>query len=78
VALLANVACLVRIASHRQGGAHLRASWIFSTTDVLANQGVIVGGGLVAWTGSRLPALVIGTAVGLLVLAGAVRVLQLR
>ncbi len=78
VALAANAACLVLLAGHRQGGAHMKASWIFTSTDVLANVGVIVAGGLVAWTGSRLPDLVIGMAVGLVVLAGAVRILRLR
>ncbi len=38
----------------------------------------LVAGALVAWTGSRLPDLVIGTAVGVLVLGGAVRILRLR
>ncbi len=78
LALAANVSCLALIARHREGGAHMKASWIFSTNDVLANLGVIVAGVLVAWTGSRLPDLAIGTAVGLLVLAGAVRILRLR
>lgn len=78
LALLANVACMVLIARHRHGGAHMKASWIFSTNDVLANLGVMVAGGLVAWTGSRLPDLLIGTAVGLLVLAGAIRIFRLR
>ncbi len=78
LALAANVSCLVLISRHRHGGAHMKASWIFSTNDVLANVGVIVAGALVAWTGSRIPDLVIGAAVGLLVLAGAVRILRLR
>jgi Co/Zn/Cd efflux system component len=78
LALAANVSCLLLIARHRHGGAHMRASWIFSTNDVLANVGVIVAGALVAWTGSRLPDLVVGTAVGVLVLAGAARILRLR
>ncbi len=78
LALAANVSCLVLIFRHRHGGAHMKASWIFSTNDVLANLGVIVAGVLVAWTGSRIPDLVIGTAVGVLVLAGAVRILRLR
>ncbi len=78
LALAANVSCLVLISRHRHGGAHMKASWIFSTNDVLANIGVIVAGALVAWTGSRIPDLVTGTAVGLLVLAGAVRILRLR
>ncbi len=78
LALGVNVTCLWLIAKHRDGGAHMKASWIFSTNDVLANLGVIVAGALVAWTGSRLPDLVVGTAVGLLVLVGAVRILRLR
>jgi Co/Zn/Cd efflux system component len=78
LALAANVGCLLLIARHRHGGAHMKASWIFSTNDVLANLGVIVAGALVAWTGSRVPDLAIGTVVGLLVLAGAVRILRLR
>jgi hypothetical protein len=78
VALAANVSCLLLVARHRDGGAHMKASWIFSTNDVLANLGVIVAGALVAWTGSRVPDLAIGTAVALLVLVGAFRILRLR
>lgn len=77
MALAANVACLWLISRHRHGGAHMRASWIFSTNDVLANLGVIMAGALVAWTGSRYPDLVIGALVALLVLNGARRILRL-
>ena len=41
---LANLACVAILARHRGGGAHLRASWIFTTNDALANVGVIVAG----------------------------------
>lgn len=78
VALVANAACLWLVARHRDGGAHMRASVIFSTTDVLANLGVIVAGALVALTGSEVPDLVAGTAIALLVAAGARRILRLR
>jgi Co/Zn/Cd efflux system component len=78
LALAGNVACLLLLAGHRHGGAHMRASWIFSTNDVLANLGVIAAGTLVAATGSRLPDLVVGTLVAALVLLGAVRILRLR
>jgi len=78
LALAANVACMAMLAKHREGGAHMRASWIFSTNDVLANLGVILAGALVAWTGSNLPDLVIGTLIGLLVLNGARRILGLK
>ena len=78
VALVANVSCLLMIYGHREGGAHMKASWIFSANDVLANLGVIVAGVLVAWTGSAYPDLVIGTVVGLIVLNGARRILALK
>ena len=60
LALIANITCLAIISRHRTGGAHMRASWIFSTNDVIANIGVIVAGALVAWSGSALPDLIIG------------------
>ncbi|MCA9488435.1 MAG: cation transporter [Myxococcales bacterium] len=78
VALVANVACVALLARHREGGVHLKASWIFSTNDALANLGVILAGALVLATGSALPDLLVGAGVGLLVLSGAVRILRLR
>ncbi|MDC6695298.1 cation transporter, partial [Leclercia adecarboxylata] len=36
IALVANVSCLLMIYGHREGGAHMKASWIFSANDVLA------------------------------------------
>lgn len=77
LALLANASCMALIAKHRKGGVHMRASWIFSTNDVIANAGVIAAGALVAWTGSALPDLVVGTAIALVVLSGAVRILRI-
>ncbi|MCD8514443.1 MAG: cation transporter, partial [Burkholderiaceae bacterium] len=78
LALLANVTCLMLIARHRHGGAHMKASWIFSANDVLINAGVIVAGALVAWTGSHYPDLLIGTLIGVIVLNGARRILALK
>jgi cation diffusion facilitator family transporter len=77
VALVANVASVAILHRHREGGVHMKASWIFSTNDVIANLGVIAAGGLVAWSGSQIPDLVAGTAIGLLVMRGAVRILRL-
>lgn len=77
LALIANVACLALIAKHREGAVHMRASWIFSTNDVIANIGVIVAGLLVLWTQSALPDLVIGTVIASVVLTGALRILRL-
>lgn len=78
VALIANATCLVLVAQQRHAGAHMKASYIFSSNDVIANVGVIVAGGLVALTGSHYPDLIIGLLVGLVVMNGARRILQLR
>jgi cation transport ATPase len=78
VALIANISCLLLIAKHREGGAHMKASWIFSANDVIINLGVILAGLLVAWTGSNYPDLIIGGVVGGVVLIGAKRILALK
>jgi Co/Zn/Cd efflux system component len=76
IALVANVACLVLIARHRSGEVHMRASWIFSRNDVIANAGVIAGGVLVHFLGTALPDLVIGFVIVLVVLGGGVHILR--
>lgn len=78
LALAANVASLWLVARHRQRGVHMKATYICTANDVLANLGVIAAGALVAGTGSRLPDLVIGALVGAVVLQGALRILRLR
>ncbi|MDK6076269.1 cation transporter [Massilia varians] len=78
VALVANVTCLVLIAKKRDRGAHMKASYIFSANDVIANIGVIAAGALVTWTGSPYPDLIVGTVIGVIVLTGARRILKLK
>lgn len=78
LALAANIACLLLIYRHRHAGVHMRASYIFSANDVLANLGVIAAGLLVSWTSSPWPDWIIGALIGLLVLSGALRILRLR
>ena len=78
IALLANIVCLLLIFKSRNQGAHMKASWLFSVNDVLANAGVIIAGTLVALTGSQIPDLVIGVIIGFIVLNGARRILSLR
>lgn len=78
LALLANTYSLILIAKHRHYGAHMKASYIFSANDVIANLGVIIAGALVYWTGSAYPDLVIGFIIAVIVLLGAKRILQMR
>ncbi|HEX9640175.1 MAG TPA: cation transporter, partial [Candidatus Krumholzibacteria bacterium] len=76
VALIANVSCLVLIARHRKAGVHMRASWIFSTNDVIANLGVIVSGGLVLLLGTGIPDLIIGALISTIVVRGGIQILR--
>ena len=76
VALLANVVCLTLIAKHRTGEVHMRASWIFSKNDVIANACVISAGVLVFILDERWPDLVIGTLIVYVVLRGGISIVS--
>lgn len=76
VALIANVICLIIIRKQKSGEVHMRASWIFSANDVIANMGVILAGGMVYLFDTRWPDLVIGFIVSVIVLRGAVLILK--
>lgn len=78
LALAVNVTCLFLISKRKNDGVHMRASYIFSANDVLANVGVIVAGILVAWFNSPIPDWIIGLGIGFLVLSGAIRILRLK
>ena len=76
VALAANISCLAMLARHRKGEIHMRASWIFSKNDVLANLGVMLSGALVAWLGSPLPDLLIGLVIAVMVMTGGLSIIR--
>ena len=75
IALVANVLCLALIAKHRDGEVHMRASWVFSKNDVIANVGVIAAGGLVLLLDKHWPDLVIGSLIVFVVLRGGISIL---
>ena len=77
IALSGNVASLFVLQRARSQDAHIEASWIFTSNDVIANISVIIAGILVFFTGSKLPDLVVGAAVFCLVSYGAFRILKL-
>jgi Co/Zn/Cd efflux system component len=77
LALAANSVCLWLLQRMKSSDAHIRASVIFSANDVIINIGVIVAGLLVWLLDSRLPDLIVGVAVFLIVLRGAVKMLKL-
>jgi cation diffusion facilitator family transporter len=75
-ALAANLACLWRLQKQRHGEVHIRASWIFTRTDALANVGTILAGALVLVTKNRVPDLIIGAIICLVVLAGCFEIIR--
>jgi len=75
-ALVANVICLSLIARHREGEVHMRASWVFSKNDVIANLGIIIGGLLVYVFESRYPDLIIGLAISIIVIRGGIQIFK--
>jgi cation diffusion facilitator family transporter len=75
-ALSANVTCLWLLRKQRHGEVHIRASWIFTRTDALANLGTILGGGLVLATRSAIPDLIVGSAICLVVLNGSFEIIR--
>ena len=75
-ALMANIYCLFLLSRHREAGVHMRASWIFSTNDVIANFGVIISGMLVLALDNRYPDLVIGAIISAVVVRGGLKILH--
>ena len=77
-ALIANGICLYLMQkSKSKEEAHMKASMIFTSNDVIINLGVITAGLLVNWLNSTKPDLIIGTIVFGLVIQGAFRILKL-
>ncbi|MBS1569892.1 MAG: cation transporter [Bacteroidetes bacterium] len=76
-ALAGNLTCLYLLRKSKNGEAHMQASWIFTSTDAQVNVAVMVAAGLVAYTDTRWPDLVIGAVVFGLVLRGAWRIMRL-
>ncbi len=77
-ALIANGICLYILQkSKSKEEAHMKASMIFTSNDVIINLGVIFAGLLVNWLHSNKPDLIIGTIVFAIVIQGALRILKL-
>jgi len=63
IALIVNVASAVVLIPHRSGNTNARAVWLFSRNDAIGNAAVVLAAGLVAWTGSSWPDLVVAAAI---------------
>ena len=76
LSLVVNLTVLRLLAPLKSGEVHLRATWIFTRADVVANVGVILAGVLVLVLGSPYPDYVIGTLIGLYVIKEALEILS--
>lgn len=77
LALIANGFCLYLLQKSKSQEAHMQASQIFTSNDVIINLGVITAGFLVNWLDSNKPDLIVGTIVFVVVVQGAIKILKL-
>ena len=71
-----NLFCLRLLRAHKNEGVHLKASWIFTTNDMLANLGIVASGIAVMIFHSPVPDLLIGLAIVILVFRGSLEILR--
>ena len=76
-ALIGNLVSLWLINKAKSKEAHMQASAIFTSNDIIVNGGVILAGVLVYFLDSKWPDLVIGGIVFAFVMRGAIRILKL-
>ena len=77
LALIGNGLCLYLLQKSKSKEAHMQASMIFTSNDVIVNLGVIVAGTLVYLTSSKYPDLIVGSIVFFIVGQGAFKILKL-
>lgn len=76
MALLVNVLCFAMLYQYRSGDINIRASWVCSRNDMLANAGVLLSAALVSWLGAAWPDWVIGTLIALIIIFSALRIIR--
>ena len=74
---MGNALCLYLLQKTKSEEAHMKASMIFTSNDVIINSGVILAAILVNVLNSNKPDLIIGTIVFIIVIRGAMRILKL-
>ena len=76
-ALIGNGISLYLLQKSKSQDAHMKASMIFTSNDIIVNGGVIIAGVLVNLLSSSLPDLIIGGLVFTVVIRGAFRIIKL-
>ena len=76
LSLVVNSVVMRMLTRFRRGEVHLRAAWLFTRADVVANVGVILSGLLVLLTASPYPDLIVGFAIGCYVIKESLEILR--
>ena len=76
LALGANLLCAILLLGFKDSDINMRSAWLCSRNDVLANFGVLLAAGGVAWTHSPWPDLFVGISISGLILKSAIEVLR--
>ena len=79
LALVANGFCLYLLQrqNSKNQEIHIKATMIFTSNDVIVNIGVVIAGFLVNWFNSRIPDLIIGGIIFIVVVRGAFKIVNL-
>jgi Co/Zn/Cd efflux system component len=76
ISFAVNLYVLLRLAPFQHGEVHMRASYLVTRVDVIANLAVFISGVVVAATGLRVMDLLVGLGIGLYVLKEAFEVVS--
>lgn len=76
LALVANLACLILLYTHREDDINMRSTWLCSRNDIIANSGTIFAAVLVSYLNSAWPDIIIGTIIAGLFLHSSYDVLK--
>ena len=76
IGAIVNGICLWLLVRLRRKDVNLRAATTFSFNDFASNGGLFVAGGLVMWTGSNWPDLVVGALVAAIAVMGAIEIMK--
>lgn len=71
-----NALCLWLLVRLKHKDVNVRAATTFSFNDFASNGGIFIAGGLVLWTGSNSPDLLVGAAVAAIAVKGAIDILR--
>lgn len=76
LALAANLASVLLLVRWKDGDANVRSVWLCSRNDAIGNVAVMVSAGLVWWSGSHWPDVVVAALMAGLFISSALQILQ--